>query len=348
MTAMRIIDFRSDTVTHPTPEMYKAMLEAELGDDEYGDDPTVNRLESLAAEKLGKESALFTVSGTMSNLVAILTHCKRGDELIVGDKSHIFLEEGGGASGLGGVHIQTLPNDERGALDPEEVERAIRPDDPHDPPTGLIAVENTHTYCGGSVLTQDEIGAVASVAHGHRLPLHVDGARIFNAAVYLETPVSELVKDADSVSFCLSKGLSCPIGSMLCGSAEFIRRARYWRETVGGGLRQVGVIAAAGIVALESMIERMADDHANARRLARGLSQIPGIDIDPDKYPTNQVYFKVVSGLPVEMAAKLEGLGIKGGTEERTWRFVTHHGIGPEDIDHALDVVDSVFRECAP
>ena len=243
---MRIIDFRSDTVTHPTPEMYEAMLNAELGDDEYGDDPTVNRLEALAAEKLGKEAALFTVSGTMSNLVAILTHCKRGDELIVGDQSHIFLEEGGGASGLGNVHIQTLPNGERGTLDPDEVEQAIRPDDPHDPPTGLIALENTHTYCGGSVLTQDEIGEVASVARRHGLPLHIDGARIFNASVYLETPTSELVKDADSVSFCLSKGLSCPIGSMLCGSAEFINQARYWRETLGGGMRQVGVIAASG------------------------------------------------------------------------------------------------------
>ena len=345
---MRIIDFRSDTVTHPTPEMYDAMLNAELGDDEYGDDPTVNRLEALAAEKLSKEAALFTVSGTMSNLVAILTHCKRGDELIVGDQSHIFLEEGGGASGLGNVHIQTLPNGERGTLDPDEVEQAIRPDDPHDPPTGLIALENTHTYCGGSVLTQDEIGEVASVARRHALPLHIDGARIFNASVYLETPTSELVKDADSVSFCLSKGLSCPIGSMLCGSAEFINQARYWRETLGGGMRQVGVIAASGIVALESMIERLAEDHSNARRLARGLSQIPGIDIDPEKYPTNQVYFKVVDGPPSDIASRLESLGIKGGTGDRTWRFVTHHGIGPEDIDQALDIVDSVFREYAP
>ena len=208
--------------------------------------------------------------------------------------------------------------------------------------------ENTHTYCGGSVLTQDEIGEVASVARRHGLPLHVDGARIFNASVYLETPTSELVKDADSVSFCLSKGLSCPIGSMLCGSAEFINQARYWRETLGGGMRQVGVIAAAGIVALESMIERLAEDHSNARRLARGLSQIPGIDIDPEKYPTNQVYFKVVDGPPSDIASRLESLGIKGGTGDRTWRFVTHHGIGPEEIDQALDVVESVFREYAP
>ena len=342
---MRIIDFRSDTVTHPTHEMYQAMLNAELGDDEYGDDPTVNRLEALAAEKLGKEAALFTVSGTMSNLVAILTHCRRGDELIVGDRSHIFLEEGGGASGLGGVHIQTLPNDDHGMLDPDLVHAAIRPDDPHDPHTGLIALENTHTFCGGSVLTQDEISSVASIAHTHDLPLHIDGARIFNAAVYLETPVSELVKNADSVSFCLSKGLSCPIGSMLCGSADFINRARYWRETVGGGLRQVGVIAAAGIVGLESMIDRLAEDHSNARRLALGLSQIPGIEIDPYRYPTNQVYFDVTAGPLADIASSLERLGIKGGTGDKNWRFVTHHGITPDDIDHALDLVDSVFRE---
>ena len=344
---MRIIDFRSDTVTHPTPEMYQAMLNAELGDDEYGDDPTVNRLESLAAEKLGKEAALFTVSGTMSNLVAILTHCRRGDELLVGDRSHIFLEEGGGASALGGVHIQTLPNDDHGMLDPDLVRESIRPDDPHDPRTGLIALENTHTFCGGSVLTQDDIASVSSVAHEHDLPLHVDGARIFNAAVYLETPVSELVKDADSVSFCLSKGLSCPIGSMLCGSADFINRARYWRETVGGGLRQVGVIAAAGIVGLESMVDRLAEDHANARRLALGLSQIPGIEIEPDRYPTNQVYFDVTTGPPAEIAAKLDSLGIKGGTGDKNWRFVTHSGLGPEDIDYALDIVESLFREYA-
>ncbi len=344
---MRIIDFRSDTVTHPTPEMYQAMLHAELGDDEYGDDPTVNRLEALAADMLGKEAALFTVSGTMSNLVAILTHCRRGDELLVGDKSHIFLEEGGGASALGGVHVQALPNDSRGMLDPDLVRQSIRPDDPHDPRTGLIALENTHTFCGGSVLTQDEIASVASVAHSHDLPLHVDGARIFNAAVYLETPVSELVKDADTVSFCLSKGLSCPIGSMLCGPADFIDRARYWRETVGGGLRQVGVIAAAGIVGLESMVDRLAEDHSNARRLALGLSHIPGIQINPDLYPTNQVYFDVAAGPPAELAAKLESLGIKGGTGDKNWRFVTHHPLTPDDIDYALDVVESVFRQYA-
>ncbi|MEE9248951.1 MAG: low-specificity L-threonine aldolase [Dehalococcoidia bacterium] len=343
---MRTVDFRSDTVTHPTPEMYRAMMEAELGDDEYGDDPTLNRLEALAAEMLGKETAVFTPSGTMSNLVAVLAHCRRGDEMIVGHRSHMFTDESGGASTLGGVHVQTIHNDDRGMLDPQEVEEAIRPDNPHFPTTGLIALENTHTSFGGVVLTQDDIGSVARVARKHDIPLHIDGARIFNASVYLETPVSELVKDADSVSFCLSKGLSCPIGSLLCGSEEFIKKARFWRETVGGGMRQVGVIAAAGIVALESMIDRLAEDHANARRLALGLSRIPGISIDPERYPTNQVYFQVTAGPPAELARRLEERGIKGAWPwTSTWRFVTHYGIGPEDIDHALDVVEAVFRE---
>ena len=345
---MREVDFRSDTVTHPTPEMRRAMFEAEVGDDEYGDDPTVNRLEEMAARMLGKEAALFTASGTMSNLVAILTHCKRGGEMIVGDKSHMYLYENGGSSGLGGVHVQTVPDDERGMLDPGEVEEAIRWDDVHEPPTGLIALENTQAECGGAVLSQGDVGSIAEVARRHDIPLHVDGARIFNASVYLETPVSELVKDAGSVSFCLSKGLSAPIGSLLCGSKDFIDRARFWRETVGGGMRQVGVVAAAGIVALDSMVDRLVEDHANARRLGQGLAQIPGLEIDPDRYPTNMVYFQVTANSPDILSRRLEERGIKGGdSSSRTWRFVTHHGITADDIDYALDTVDSVFREDA-
>ncbi|MEE9198200.1 MAG: GntG family PLP-dependent aldolase [Dehalococcoidia bacterium] len=342
---MRVVDFRSDTVTHPTPEMRRAMVEAELGDDEYGDDPTLNRLEVLAAEMLGKEAAVFTASGTMGNLVAILAHCRRGDEMILGHRSHIFTDEGGAASTLGGVHVQTVRNDHRGMMDPEEVEAAIRPRADHFPTTGLIAIENTHNDCGGAVLTPEDTAALAEVARRHGLPLHIDGARIFNAAVYLETPVAELVRDADSVSFCLSKGLSAPIGSLLCGGSEFIQRARRWRETVGGGMRQVGVIAAPGIVALEEMVERLAEDHANARRLALGLSRIPGIAIEPDRYPTNIVFFEVDAGPPAELARRLEERGIKGGVPERRWRFVTHRGITSEDIDHALDVIEGTFRE---
>ena len=324
------------------------MFEAEVGDDEYRDDPTLNRLEEMAARMLGKEAAVFTASGTMSNLVAILTHCRRGDEMIVGDRSHMCLYENGSASGLGGVHVQTVPNDERGMLDPDEVEEAIRWDDVHEPPTGLIAIENTQAECGGKVLSQGDVGAIAGVARRHEIPLHVDGARIFNASVHLETPVAELVGDADSVSFCLSKGLSAPIGSLLCGSKDFIDQARFWRETVGGGMRQVGVIAAAGIVALDSMIDRLAEDHANARRLAQGLAGIPGLEIDPDRYPTNMVYFRVTAASPDVLSRKLEERGVKGGDPSlRTWRFVTHHGITADDIDYALDTVESVFREHA-
>ena len=344
---MRIVDLRSDTVTEPTPEMRRAMADAEVGDDVYGEDPTLNRLEAMAAERLGKEAAMFVASGTMGNLVSILTHAQRGDDIIIGDKSHIFRSEAGGASALGGVSYHTIPNDERGMLDPDEVERAIRPNNVHFPRTAMIALENTHNACGGSALTPEDTRAIADVAHRNEIPLHIDGARIFNAAVYLETPASELAKDADSITFCLSKGLSVPIGSVVCGGNEFIERARRWRKMVGGGMRQVGVIAAAGIVALESMVERMAEDHTNARKLAQGLAQVPGISIQPDELPTNLVFFEITRGDPAELARKINERGVKGGSPERRWRFVTHYGITSDDIDYALDVVDSTFREYA-
>ena len=345
--SLRIVDLRSDTVTHPTPEMRRAMAEAEVGDDVYGEDPTLNRLEAMAAERLGKEAAVFVASGTMGNLVSILTHAQRGDDIIVGDKSHIFRSEAGGASALGGVSYHTIPNDRRGMLDPDQVESAIKPNDVHFPRTAMIALENTHNACGGATLTPEDTRTIAEVAHRNEVPLHIDGARIFNAAVSLETPVSELVKDADSVTFCLSKGLSVPIGSVLCGSNEFIDRARRWRKMVGGSMRQVGVIAAAGIVALDSMVERMAEDHANARRLAQGLAQVPGISIDPDALPTNLVFFEIERGDPADLARRINERGVKGGSPARRWRFVTHYGITAEDVDFALDVVDSTFREYA-
>ncbi|MCH7745095.1 MAG: low-specificity L-threonine aldolase [Chloroflexi bacterium] len=342
---MRVVDLRSDTVTHPTPEMRQAMAEAEVGDDVYGEDPTLNRLEAIAAEMLGKEAAMFVASGTMGNLVSILTHAQRGDEIIVGDQTHIFRNEAGGASALGGVSYYTLRNDDRGMLDPDEVEEAIRPNNVHYPRTAMIAIENTHNNCGGAVLTPEDTKAIADVAHRHEIPLHIDGARIFNAAVSLETPVSELVKDADSVTFCLSKGLSVPIGSIVCGSNEFIERADRWRKMVGGGMRQVGIIAAAGIVALESMVDRLAEDHANARKLAEGLSKISGISIDPDSLPTNIVRFDVTARETAEIARKLNERGVKGGSPARSWRFVTHYGITSDDIDYVLDAVESTFKE---
>ncbi len=345
---MRVIDFRSDTVTHPTPEMRRAIAEAEVGDDSRGDDPTAKRLEAMAAEMLGKEAAILVPSGTMANLTAILAHCQRGDEMILGDKAHIYLYEQGIASILGGVHPRTVHNDDRGMLDPDEVRAAIRPDHIYFPPTRLIALENTHNHCGGGVLTPDDTAAIAQVAREHDIPLHIDGSRIFNASVYLETPVAELARDADTVGFCLSKGLSGPIGSLVCGSHELVEKARFWRKRLGGTMRQVGIIAAAGIVALETMVDRLADDHANARLLAKGLSQIPGISIGPDGPQTNLVYFHVTVDSPVEVSQRLEERGIKGGKAERRWRFATHYGITADDIDYALDVVDATFRESAP
>ena len=345
---MRVVDFRSDTVTHPTPEMRRAMAEAEVGDDGRGDDPTVNRLEEMAAQTLGKEAAMFVASGTMGNLVSVLTHAQRGDEIVLGDQAHIFRAEAGGASALGGVSFCTVRNDQRGMLDPDEVEAAIRsPSNVHDPKTALVSLENTHTACNGAALTPEDTKVIADVARRYDLPMHIDGARIFNAAVYLETPASELVKDADSVSFCLSKGLSCPIGSLVCGSNEFIERARYWRKMVGGNMRQVGIVAAAGIVALDTMVSRLAEDHANARRLAQGLSRMPGISIDPNDVPTNIVFFEVTGGDPAGLARRLNERGVKGGTPQRRWRFVTHYGITADDIDHALDVIESSVKEHA-
>ena len=344
---MRVVDFRSDTVTHPTPEMRRAMADAEVGDDVFGDDPTVHRLEAMAAERLGKEAALFVASGTMGNLVAALTHCQRGDEMIVGDKSHMLGHEAGGASALGGISYFPLRNDTRGMLDPDVVEASVKPRDNHYPRTRLIALENTHNECGGAVLTAEDTKSIADVAHRHDIPLHLDGARIFNAAVYLEAPVSELVEEADSVSFCLSKGLSAPIGSLLCGGNEFIEGARRWRKMVGGGMRQVGVIAAAGIVALDTMVDRLAEDHANARKLAIGMSHIPGVTIEPDALPTNLVRFDITSGSPAELARKLTERGIKGGSSQRRWRYATHRGITSDDIDHALNVIEATFEEYA-
>ena len=281
---MKIIDLRSDTVTHPTDAMRQAMFTAEVGDDVFGDDPTVNRLEAMAAQKMGKEAALFTASGTMSNLIAVLTHTQHGNEIILGSESHIFWYEVGGAAALGGVVMRTVPNDNNGQLALGDIEKAIRDKtNIHYPETTLLCLENTHNRCGGAVLTPEYTDSAVQLAHHHGLKVHLDGARIFNAAVALGVPVTELAGGADSVGFCLSKGLSAPIGSLLCGNKDFIDRARKRRKMLGGGMRQVGIIAAAGIVALETMIDRLAEDHANARKLAEGLRQINGITVTQEK-----------------------------------------------------------------
>ncbi len=340
---MRVVDLRSDTVTHPSPEMRRAMYEAELGDDVYGEDPTLNALEAKAAERLGKEAAVFVASGTMGNLVSVLSHAQRGDEIILGNKAHIFRSEAGGASALGGVSFHTIPNDERGMLDTDDIQAAVRPNDPHMPRTALVCLENTQNMCGGATLTQDDMKSVADVAHANGIPVHVDGARIFNAAVALEAPVSELVKDVDSVTFCLSKGLSCPIGSIIVGSEDYILEARRWRKMVGGSMRQVGVIAAAGLVALDNMVERLAEDHSNARKLAHGLAEIPGISIEPDSLPTNLVFFDVEREDRDELHRQLVERGVKGGGGQKRWRYVTHYGITESDIDYTLETVRDVF-----
>jgi threonine aldolase len=293
---MKVIDLRSDTVTHPTPGMRQAMFEAEVGDDVYGEDPTVNRLESMAASRMGKEAALFVASGTQGNLIAVLTHCNHGDEMIVGDEAHMFWYEVGGAAALGGVTTRILPNDSGGRLNPDDVERAIRDRDIHYPETRLLCLENTHNRCGGMVLTVGYTSQVSDLAHARGLKVHLDGARIFNAAIALGVPAPLLAENADSVSFCLSKGLGAPVGSLLCGGQDFIERARKVRKMLGGGMRQVGIIAAAGIVALETMVDRLAEDHASARRLAEGLLGIKGVRLAQDHVPTNIVMFDLFGG----------------------------------------------------
>ncbi|MBM3935497.1 MAG: low-specificity L-threonine aldolase [SAR202 cluster bacterium] len=344
---MRVIDLRSDTKTRPTPAMRKAMAEAEVGDDMLAEDPTVNKLEEMSAERTGKEAAVLLSSGTMGNLVASLTYCQRGTEMIVGDRSHIFRAEAAGASGLGGIAYRTVANDSRGMISPKAIENAINPNDQHYAPTKMIAIENTHNSCGGTVLTPADVKAIGDVAKAHKLPLHMDGARIFNAAVYLETPLSELVREADMVTFCLSKGLGCPIGSMLCGTREAIDQARRWRKALGGATRQAGVIAAAGVVALEQMVDRMADDHANARKLAFGLANIKGFVLDPGHFQTNLVFADTTFKNALEIARKLDDQGVKvnaRGYDGKTWRFVTHADVNSADIDFTLKAISATVK----
>lgn len=342
---MKVIDLRSDTVTLPTDEMRHAMYEAEVGDDVFKEDPTINRLEELAAHMLGKEAALFTPSGTMSNLIAILTHTHPGDEILLGSEAHMLWNEVGGASTLGGVVMRTIPNDHGGRIEPDEVEAAIRPENIHYPTTTLLCLENTHNRCSGAVLTAEFTSAIAQLAHQHGLRVHLDGARIFNAAVALDIPASELATPADSVCFCISKGLSAPVGSLLCGDLEFVERARKWRKMMGGGMRQAGVIAAAGIVALQKMVSRLAEDHTTAKRLADGLARIPGITVHPERVQTNIVMFESPTALTApEFIQRMAARGVKftypGG---RRVRAVTHRMVGTGDIDEALNRIELVL-----
>jgi threonine aldolase len=343
------LDLRSDTVTRPTPAMRRAMADAEVGDDQYGEDPTVNRLEARAAELLGKEAALFVASGTMGNLVSLLAHCDRGDEAVIGDESHIFWYEGGGAAALGGIPFNLRPTTRSGRLDLDDVASAIRPERPGFPRTGVVCVENTHNRCGGVVLPLDYLRELRAVARAAKVPVHLDGARIFNAAAALGVPPAAIAGEVESVQFCLSKALAAPVGSMVVGSAAFVARARYQRKLVGGAMRQAGVLAAAGLVALDEMVDRLPEDHARARRLAEGLAAIAGLVIDLETVQTNIVIFRPPSGQ--DHRAVIAGMAEHGvrisdyGT--RGLRLVTHYEIDDAAVDAALHAARAVMTGVA-
>ena len=332
-----MIDLRSDTVTLPTEEMRNAMATAVVGDDVMGEDPTVNQLEKMAADLAGMEASLFVASGTMGNLVSVLAHCDRGDEVVLGDKSHLYRGEAGGISVLGSVSFKPLQNQEDGTIDINQLFESISPDDFHFPKTKVIALENTQNHCGGAVLLPEYVEKVSNFTNKHGLLLHMDGARIFNAAVYLGLNLSTLLENVDSVSICLSKGLSAPVGSLVCGSEEFISKARRIRKMLGGGMRQAGIIAAAGIIALEKMVDRLSEDHINAKKLAVGLSKIPNIGIDIDQVQTNIIFFEIKEVSELKLASLLENKGVKIYPRKPKWRIVTHSGITSTDVDIVLD-----------
>jgi threonine aldolase len=341
-----VVDLRSDTLTLPTPEMREAMARAEVGDDVWEEDPTVKRLEALAAERLGKEAGLFVTSGTMGNLVSVVSQTLGGQEIVLDQDSHIFNYEVGGAAVVG--HLQTRAvKTVRGFLSPAQVREAIRPSNIHLAVTGLVCLENTHNRHGGTCCTPEEIAAVAEVAHAAAVPMHLDGARLFNAAVALKRPAADFVRAVDSVTFCLSKGLGAPVGSVVCGSRDVIVRARRTRKMLGGGMRQAGIIAAAGIVALERMVDRLADDHANARALAVGLAKLPGLAVDLDSVQTNIVIFRVDRGDPARSVTATEEL-VRGCAARKVKvhamgpaaiRCVTHKDVDGDDIGRALEAL---------
>lgn len=339
MPAGRIVDLRSDTLTRPTPAMRQAMAAAEVGDDVFGEDPTVVRLEAEAARRMGKPAGLFVASGTMGNLAALLAHCGRGDEAIVGDASHTFVYEVAGMAALGGIQPRTVANAADGTLDPAAIEAAVRTDNIHFPTTRLICLENTHNRCGGSVLDAAYMRAVRRIADAHGLAVHLDGARLFNAAVALGVAPATLAADADSVTFCLSKGLAAPVGSVLCGSEAFVARARKVRKQLGGGMRQAGVLAAAGLVALETMVDRLADDHAHARRLAEGLAALPAIRLDAAGVRTNIVIAALdpAAGAVEALVERLAAEGVRFfAVGPGRFRLVTHWEVTADDVEQAL------------
>ena len=347
-----IVDLRSDTLTLPTPEMRDAMARAEVGDDVWEEDPTVKRFEAMAAERLGKAAGLFVTSGTMGNLVSVVSQAQAGQEVVLDLDSHIFNNEVAGASVVGNVQMRPVKT-ARGFLTPDQVREALRPANIHNPPTGLVCIENTHNRHGGTCCTPEEISAVAAVAHGAGVPVHLDGARLFNAAVALKRSARDFVRDVDSVTFCVSKGLAAPVGSVICGSREVVARARRVRKMLGGGMRQAGVIAAAGLVALERMVDRLAEDHTNARVLAEGVARLPGLSVDLASVQTNIVIFGVERGAAAASAAATAEL-VAGSAARKvkihaigptSIRCVTHKDIDAEDIARTLDAFAEITRK---
>ena len=351
-----MIDLRSDTVTMPTKEMLDAIAHAKLGDDVFQEDPTVNSLEEKAANIMGKDAGLLVPSGTMGNLVSILTHCKRGTEILLGDKSHTFYYEAGGISAFGGIHSRQLKNQNDGKIKLADIQSSIRVDNVHFPRTSAITLENTHNLCNGSPLGTQYIKDVVDIAHFNEIKVHIDGARIFNAAVSLGINVKKLVAEVDSVTFCLSKGLSAPIGSIICGDENFIYEARRTRKALGGGMRQAGIIAAAGIISLDKMIKQIQKDHNHTQMLAKGILDIKGLSIEIDKIKSNILYFDIEkdvnrskelfnqtkgkSQFPFEV--KLDDICFLETSPSR-FRLVTHHGILMEDVEKTLNVLKKMI-----
>jgi threonine aldolase len=344
---MNFVDLRSDTVTKPTPEMREAMAEAEVGDDVYGDDPTVNQLQVKAAEMLGKEAALFVPSGTMGNLLALLVHCSRGEEAICGDKSHIYVNEAGGMAALGGIFPHPVPNQTDGTLRLEDIRASIQPDDSHRTITRLVCIENTQNMCGGVVLSVDYTKQVGQLAEENGLKFHIDGARIFNAAAALNVDIKELVAPADSVMFCLSKGLVAPIGSMLVGAKEFIAKAHRLRKMLGGGMRQVGVMAAAGLVSLEKMTGRLKQDHARAKNLYEGLKQVSGLRLEAEP-ASNMVYFTLADHITLtenQIIAEMKKYDVMvDWSAPRQFRLVTHYWVDDAGVEKTVKAFGEVLK----
>jgi len=339
-----VIDLRSDTVTMPTPAMREAMAMTPLGDDVFGDDPAVNELEEVAAARLGKEAAVFLPSGTMGNVVGVAVNARTGEEMIADAEAHVFLYEGAGAAVIAGVQIRPVAT-EAGIMSPAQIEAALRPrDDVHQPITAAVTFEDTHNRHGGIVWPLEDLRAASDAARALGLRVHLDGARMFNAAVASGTDVADIAACADTVTFCLSKGLGCPAGSMFCGSADAVDQARRWRKRLGGAMRQAGVLAATGLIALETMVDRLAEDHANARTLAEGLAELPGVRCDLTRVQTNLVFFDLdhIRGADFEEECRQRGL-LGGATGSNRVRFVTHYGITVEDIQSTLRVCEEVL-----